>query len=130
MFEPTEVHELSDTEFRFQNRLFNEFVSGRGHDMCAPNIHLFTNESDFVTVTRAGYLHEYEIKLTRSDYKRDRKKLRHKHLSGEMDLRWTGKPAQFWFVTPPELIDLDELPEYAGLIEIADYVRVIRQGPG
>jgi hypothetical protein len=50
----------------------------------------------------------YEIKISRGDFKRDTDE---KQLGA---IRWSDR---FWYVTPPGLIDLSELPFYAGLQE-------------
>ncbi len=86
-------------------------------------------ECDVFEVTPAGYFREYEIKLTRADFLADRRKFRH-------SIRWDRNsekrpkhellqaahkagPVQFWYVTPPGLIDVaaGELPPWAGLLE-------------
>jgi hypothetical protein len=78
-------------------------------------------EADISEVTKAGYLREYEIKTSRSDFLRDGKKKqwrsgRTKHqLLAEHDVRG---PVQFWFVAPEGLLKLNEIPAWAGLIEI------------
>lgn len=87
-------------------------------------------ECDLFEVTAAGYFWEYEVKLTLSDFRRDREKrdwrggrTKHQRL-GQGDERG---PNRFWFVTPPNLLFLiprplsnfeAPLPPWAGLIEI------------
>jgi hypothetical protein len=89
-------------------------------------------ECDVFEVSAAGYFREYEVKLTRADFKVDRQKERRrwdveagavrtlepqrKHeLLAAADRRG---PRQFWFVTPVGLITRLELPPWAGLIEL------------
>lgn len=56
----------------------------------APNIFLWSSfESDFVRVTKSGYGIEYEIKLSRSDFKADFKK------SNVSFKQWNGKQAEY-----------------------------------
>ena len=108
-------------------------------NFCLPN---FTPrrwwECDVFEVTRAGYFREYEVKMTISDFKADRKKgagldwhykeghwhrgpgeSKHKRLEGGD----AAGPCQFWFVTPlglvatepkPDLDPLDVLPSGRG----------------
>ena len=82
-------------------------------------------EADVFERTKAGYFREYEIKTSRVDFLRDAKKensetwrgptgSKHKRLAAK-DVRG---PVQFWFVVPEGLIRLNEVPEWAGLIEI------------
>lgn len=118
---------------------------GVGRDYSMPNVHIFCNESDFVTITKAGYVDEYEIKISRSDFLADRKKHRHKayeYLSPwNWREGWSGNethiypnaryPNRFWYVTPVGLVAESDLPDFAGLIEITDnrFVNVIRKAP-
>ena len=56
-----------------------------------------------------GFLAQsFEIKVSRADYKRDSEKKQ------RYALHWSDR---FWYVTPPGLIAVDELPDWAGLQE-------------
>jgi hypothetical protein len=88
-------------------------------------------EMDVFKLTHAGIMYEYEIKISRSDFKQDFKKGTinyHKQVdknSGKhFDIR-AGKCKcnKFFFVVPENLITKDEVPEYAGLIYycVSDY---------
>ncbi|MDX2187737.1 MAG: hypothetical protein SFV32_12450 [Opitutaceae bacterium] len=102
-------------------------------------------ECDVCEVTRAGFLREYEIKISRADFFADaakehreflsyRQTMEEFNLSGVMpaakreklnkhDLLAKGDPrgpVQFWYVTPVGLIQPSELPAFAGLIELID----------
>lgn len=73
------------------------------------------NRADFWTLhshSSKGYQAiGYEVKISRSDFKRDsHKKQRETRLFSD----------QFYYVTPPGLIKLSEIPDWAGLIEIHD----------
>lgn len=71
-------------------------------------------DADFVAVTMSGQVIEYEVKVSRSDFHRDRKKLRHKFYSMEIP----GElPNRFWYVTAPGIITIDDLPSWAGWME-------------
>ena len=73
------------------------------------------HEMDVAEITEAGLLREYEIKLTRADFRADAKKLaKHTRLA----LGDTRGPARFWYVVPVGVNVRDCLPEWAGLIEI------------
>ena len=114
------------SEGEIQNYLFRDLL-GKGHTTLVPNVHLFSWESDLISMTKAGYVWEYEIKRTRSDYQRDKSKDRHRRLeawSKRAKLGHTqpkGKkgesvPRHFFYVVPRGLITAAELPSYAGLI--------------
>ena len=60
------------TEHEVQNYLYRHFFSGRRYGI--PNIYLYQWESDFLSVTMAGRIHEYEIKVTRADFAADARK--------------------------------------------------------
>lgn len=73
-------------------------------------------EADFLSVTKSGYVHEVEIKISKSDFKADFKKVSGKTL--KHDLIKCGELANyFWFCTPLNLLDLSDIPDYCGLIE-------------
>lgn len=87
-------------------------------------------ECDIAEITKSGYLREYEVKISRSDFLADCRKT-----ENARPLRWEGPevvqtskhdllaakstrgPVQFWFVVPEGMIRLNEVPEWAGLIE-------------
>ena len=77
-------------------------------------LNLYT-ESDAVIATMAGQVIEYEIKVSRADYVRDRHKRRNKIYSGE----YPGMlPNRFYYVTPPDIITEADLPAWAGWYEL------------
>lgn len=86
------------------------------YPICVPEKRDFLNlgcNADYVAVTSAGQVYEYEIKKSRSDYLRDPYKRRHRIYSSE-DGR---KPNRFWYVTAPSVVR-DDLPNWAGLYEL------------
>lgn len=99
------------------------------HEIIVPNSCLFDWESDLVSVTRADYIHEYEIKVTRADFKADAKKKRARILVDAVERipLWGGverervhrRPNYFWYVVPAGLITVEEVPEYAGLMYVS-----------
>lgn len=111
--------------------------------MIAPNIYLLIGEQDMISITRAGFVCEYEIKTSKEDFKKDFSKsfklgvdredrvsrtgrkysapaetLKHEILSGKKKLKkhkWKC-PKLFWFVVPDGMIEPSEVPDYAGLM--------------
>lgn len=72
-------------------------------------------EADLLAITKAYYVHEYEVKLSLADFKADfRKKVKHKILDGGYS--WF-KPNYFWYAVGFDL-DVALLPPYAGLLTI------------
>ena len=82
---------------------------------------LFDSESDVVTMSKAGYITEYEVKVTLSDFKRDMVK---KYKMGRVSERKhsalsSGKTGikHFYFCAPKDMIPLKLIPRHAGLME-------------
>jgi len=72
-----------------------------------PNIYLGDFECDVLEITKSMYAYEYEVKISVSDFKADKKK------KGKFDNPRTN---YFYYIVPKGLIDIDMLPDYAGLI--------------
>lgn len=123
------------------------------HPYKLTNTYVYDWESDVFSVTKTGYAYEIEIKVSYSDFKADFNK-RHKHqvLSCKKDwmclnLNYTGGlypgcdiklvpitgntcPNKFFYACPEGLIDVKEIPEYAGLIYTDGYYhKVIKPAP-
>lgn len=117
------------TEKSIQDAL-QRWLDGKGHYGIVPNICLFQPwESDLVSVTRNDFINEYEIKISHSDYSRDFSDKKSKHdLYAHPYEKPSGctYPNYFWFVVPDQMIDLSQVPEYAGLIYIRRIVRTSR----
>lgn len=88
-------------------------------------------ECDVCEITQTGYFREFEIKMSRRDFFIDADKsreirsrewpmksigLENKHAL--LSARDNRGPSEFYYVTPVGLIKNDEIPEWAGLIEI------------
>lgn len=102
-------------ESTIQSALYRE-MSQKGHSYIIPNIYLGYEESDLISVTKTGYIYEYEIKISRADFKADFRKGRHERLKNDL-IQWR---TCFWFVTPEGLIKESEIPDYAGHIEVRE----------
>jgi hypothetical protein len=88
-------------------------------------------ECDVFELTRNGFFREYEIKVSRSDFKADKNKVqpretwaenkwvrlpdRNKH--DELAKGSPKGPSRFYFVTPAGLIEPHEIPQWAGLMQ-------------
>lgn len=100
-------------------------------------------ECDFLAVTKADYAREFEIKTSHADFLKDFEKRATRCRHG----RWSAKaenkhdrlksgdcvPNYYWFVCPPGVIDLSEVPDYAGLMHAVKdkhgTVRLFEQKP-
>ena len=99
-------------------------------------------ECDLFELTAAGYFREYEIKLSRGDFLADAVKQRSARWRWEhgQQVRSAGVrkhdalalhdrrgPTRFWYVTPAGLIKPEEIPEWAGLLEVTQlYGKLVR----
>ena len=94
------------------------------------NLYVFGWESDCLLLTRSGYWYEFEVKISKADFKNDFKNKKEKHsiLSSEEE---TKKPNFFYYVVPEDLIAPDDVPEYAGLIYIkrGRGLRTVKKAP-
>lgn len=101
-----------------------------GHPIVCHNVNsLLVGQQDMISVNGRGMLIEYEIKISRADFKRDAKKGKGetftslvRNLSSFMPepCDVDRVPNQFYYVVPAGLIGGNEVPNYAGLIEIAN----------
>lgn len=133
-----------ESEFIFQAALADEFLP----DFLVPNVHMRQGwEADLLRVTGSGYVHEYEIKVTKGDFNRDvgnsaswAKRTRARIFSvlraGEGVHREDvlNVANRFWYVAPRGMIGIEDIPDYAGLIEVnADTrrrcVKIIKAAP-
>lgn len=86
----------------------------KGNIPCENVSYVFHGECDVLSLLKSGYISEYEVKISRSDFKAEKKKT-HKWLL--FDSRHERNiPNYFSYVCPDGLIKVDELPDYAGLI--------------
>lgn len=121
----------SYSEQTIQRVLYDHF---KLMDYKMSNIYMFGGhkkqwESDFFFITRNKRLWEIEIKVDRQDFHRDfqHKPEKHRLLQEAYDTnneKGLLLPNSFYFCCPEGVIPHDEVPEYAGLIEIHDRDKV------
>ena len=83
-------------------------------------------ESDIIAISKFGYIHEFEIKSSISDYKRDFKKRKHQFLGFD-------GPARFIYALSGDLWDKAkeiDIPEKAGLYLVhVNQIQIIKKPP-
>lgn len=110
-------------------KLWRELEFNRGHRPVVPNAYLCGwFECDVASVTKAGYWWEFEIKVSRADFKIDSSKggkpNRVTPSCNKHEALTNGKgPSRFCYVTPAGLLKPEEIPEFAGLWEVHDMRR-------
>jgi hypothetical protein len=103
---------LSDTIYR---TLINHYSSRSA--AIEKNIFFYQRESDLILIGRDDFTTEMEVKIGKQDFRRDFKKgEKHGNLNHAYDQ--TDAPNYFYFVAPLGMVSLDDIPNYAGLIEI------------
>jgi len=124
------------TEANIQAALSGLYMA-RGQDLAIPNCGaVYGWEADLLTVTKAGRVHEYEIKVDRGDWLSEYrnicslyadvkvtsavKRQRAKQLAG-LFARPADRPNHFWLVTAPGVAYEQEVPEFAGWIEMGQH---------
>lgn len=120
------------TEARIQKHLDEHLFNQNSIKYKAENLFVYTWESDFWVMMKSGLCYEYEIKISRNDFFNDFKHKVDKHLilQGKEPYKIYGqnkiyKPNYFYYVVPENLISVDEVPEYAGLIYVKDFGNLI-----
>jgi len=70
-------------------------------------------EFDVASLNKSSFISEFEVKISRSDFKADFKKRKMQYYS---KLMLQVMPNYFWYVCPESLIQVSEIPKYAGLM--------------
>lgn len=83
-------------------------------------------ECDVISVSKSDFIYEYEVKISKSDFKADFKKPKHNLITEKKFIQesyekgikhtWYMVANYYYFVVPVNLISVEEVPEYAGLI--------------
>lgn len=106
------------------------FVKG-GYDVVLPNFFFGYNECDVFRINKSDFVIEYEIKISRADFFADFKKTGLTDNKHEKLKTGIGNycPNRFFFVMPAGLVDISEIPSYAGLITYdGKWLTIIKSG--
>lgn len=114
----TDKEEIKWSEELIQQQLRYSFLSPNSVKYFTENLNVYDWESDVLKITKSGYAYEFEIKISRGDFKNDFKHKKKKHLLLENKENKSKMPNYFYYVVPEDLITEDEVPEYAGLIYV------------
>jgi hypothetical protein len=85
-----------------------------------PNAPMGGGEADILRYLQTRRIEEYEIKLSRADFRRDFKSKHYKHLNLKGELGQKESPNRFFYVYPKGMLKLEEIPEYAGAVEFEE----------
>ena len=114
----TDKKEIKWSEELIQQQLRYSFLSPNSVKYFTENLNVYDWESDVLKITKSGYAYEFEIKISRGDFKNDFKHKKKKHLLLENKENSSKMPNYFYYVVPEGLVTEDEVPEYAGLIYV------------
>ena len=127
------------TERTIQNALFQD-LREKGYLLCCPNYSPagYGWECDLFAVTRSNMFVEFEIKITRSDFRADSLKgvadfTRHQRISSDRRTKYErltacdpAGPSRFFYVVPADMIKPEEVPNWAGLIYVHRHASIYR----
>ena len=89
-------------------------------------------ESDYLAISKAGYVYECEIKISHSDFLNEAAHKQEKMLIlSDGSESSSNRPNYFFYVCPEGVISEAECPEFAGLMYITDsgFFRCIKAAP-
>jgi hypothetical protein len=103
------------------NEIINGFCDNilveKGASKVFPNIYIGSFEADIIELTASGYAVEYEVKISRADFRADVKKRSWEQAKSKYDILQAGERVnRFYYIVPEGLIEESEIPEFAGLI--------------
>lgn len=100
----------------------------KGHSPVITNLSFLTpSEMDVMSISGAGYMYEFEVKVSRADFKKDAEKVKKHNL---LSMGMGEMPNYFYYVCPTALIFEEEIPMYAGLIYIHEgQLREVKKAP-
>ena len=149
----------------------NHFFAANSVKYNVDGLYIFEWESDKFIETRSGMIYEFEVKISKSDFKNDFKHKKDKHIILEGEEKYGDKylpkfyelldankkqgdwavksfmkynadrpyylvgghkrPNYFYYCTPPDLITIDDVPSYAGLVYIdkAGLITIKKKAP-
>ena len=114
--------EVEYSEESIQRALRHNFLSPSSVRYFTENLNVFEWESDVLKFTKSGYVYEFEIKISRADFKNDFKNKKKKHaLLEDKNSENSKRPNYFYYVVPKDMIDVEDVPDYAGLLYVFPY---------
>lgn len=128
------------TEATIQEKLIRAYRNDC--HLMIPNLYIFDWESDVFKQLKSGYTEEIEIKISIADFKADKNKvIKHEivstgfkySISDQKKIETTKRPNRFYYAVPEFMVNIVEVPEYAGLLCVFEDLRrdpnVIKKAP-
>jgi hypothetical protein len=102
--------------------LLNYTLKELNHNIAVPRCEALGFEADILSVTKTAFLHEFEIKISRSDFLKESTKKKWKYYENNKYC-----PNYFWYVCEEALIKPDEIKDFAGLIYVTkNKIKVVK----
>lgn len=103
------------------------WAASNASEIVVPNYYLGRWECDVLKISKAGHLYEYEVKVSRADFKNDFKKESFFYLSNTKEtkhdnIRYGKRCNRFYYVVPEGLIEPSDVPAGFGLIYFTQLV--------
>ncbi len=100
-----------------------KYLSSKGHEHLCENFGHMVFEMDVASLSKSDMLLEFEVKISRSDFLADKKKCWGNIKNGFTKSNMYGNPSgheercpnYFYYVCPEKMINISEIPFYAGL---------------
>jgi hypothetical protein len=108
--------------------LRNKFNQGYTYRISNAFVFAYDWECDFFCVSNEGYSFEFEVKISRADFKTDSQKYKHT-LFKKTDKAGILVPNKFYYVVPKGLVTAEEIPKYAGLIYVGEHAEIVKRAP-
>ena len=127
--------------------LLSMWLYEKGHSPITNHVKQISGlgECDVISISKSDYIYEYEVKISKSDFKADFKKGKHKLMLERRGTKerlikennevisdtWFLTPNYFSFVVPSNLVSIEDIPEYAGLIYVDElmHFEIIKKAP-
>lgn len=111
--------------FDISTCVISYLLNAMKHQYAVPNLMFGSGESDVISITKTGYMHEVEIKISRSDFKADARKSKWKLYkesikSGRKLSSYYNTPNYFWYCFPEGLIEDSEIDPSFGIFHIKE----------
>lgn len=103
------------------------------YEIQLPNCYYkYDSEADLLGIRKSNFCDEFEVKMTKSDFKADSRKsvsVLNENRRGRQVLKMEALESgllsinYFWYAAPDGLITADEVPEFAGLVTLCQSPR-------
>jgi hypothetical protein len=106
-----------------------KYLVEKGNEAVCENYGHIRYEMDVASISKSGLIHEFEVKISRSDFLADKRKKGKFSYYENAKSNPFGCPNYFYYVCPAGLIKAAEVPLFAGLYYYENGEIVFIKGP-